>query len=243
MSLFFFTVLFLNPSLAIQGGQSVDSHSPLAAVSVSLGDISSGKIQNSYCSGTLVSAHALVTAAHCVLGKNPAEIMVEFGIDATTTTIFRSVTQIVIPQEYQPYDSQLPKIRDAQDIGIVFFSGELPAGFKPAIMVDTELDQANEGQSFLVAGFGNPEAGSLHTCATTLLRSNFSRSEFQLFESITCALGTGDSGGAVYQIQNQTVALFGIHDWGWHDQNGRPAYSVETKLSFYGPWIRTLPLF
>ena len=122
-------VLFLcfnSACFAVQGGVTPSPHSQIAQVSVSLGETSSGTLNRSFCSGTVVSNQMVVTAAHCLYGKDPSQLVVQFGSAGLTTQIFRSGVNIILPHEYQPYDSQLPAVRETHDVGILFFSGGIP---------------------------------------------------------------------------------------------------------------------
>ena len=230
--------LSLSHALAIQGGSPVSASSVLAKSEISLGDLSSGTLFRSYCSGTLISNHAIVTAAHCLIGKNPAQTLILFGVNGLTTSVTRTGEKIIIPSQYVPYGDLLPDKRDNFDIGILFFSGELPENFSPAFMVDQEL--AQNQIPIKIAGFGLPNAGILNQCVTRVINDSYSRSEFQLKGDLTCSPATRDSGGPDFRIKNGKVYLYGIHNWGWHDQNGNPNYSVEARISFYAPWIRQL---
>jgi hypothetical protein len=224
-------------AFAVDGGTAVDANSAIAKSAISLGDISGGTLTRSYCSGVIVSPHTIITAAHCLAGKDPTTIMVLFGPNGNTTTVMRLGAESHIPDQYQAYGDQLPNAKNNYDIGVLKFSGDLPEGFQPAVLESTELNASNNGSTFTIAGFGLPHTGELSECNVTLLNSDFSNSEFELSSSLSCTPDGGDSGGPDFRIQGKKVILFGLHNWGWHDAAGNPNMSVEVKISFYAPWI------
>jgi secreted trypsin-like serine protease len=232
--------LFSHSSFAIQGGQEADPRAALTATAISLGDLSSGSLVRSYCSGVIVSEHTIVTAAHCLTGKDPAQIVVLFGFNGNMTSVMRLGQEIHIPVEYQAYNQSLPDTLDHYDIGVLRFEGDLPPGFQPATLISQELNATEIGQNFTVAGFGLPKTGVLFLCDVKLLNPDYARSEFELSASTTCSPASGDSGGPVFRASGNTISLYGLHNWGWHDGAGNPSMSVEVKISFYVPWILSL---
>jgi hypothetical protein len=235
------TTLFLSvPALAVQGGNPSPANSLLASKIIALGEFQNNTLIRSTCSGVIVSKHVIITAAHCLFQKDATQIAVLFGSDALHTTTARMGLSITIPTQYAPYGDRLPNARDNYDIALLRFKGDLPAGFSPVNIVTRELTERDNGSSIFVAGFGLPRTGTLSACAVKILGGSFSNTEFELGSSPSCTPDGGDSGGPDYQIQNNQVMLYGIHNWGWHDQAGSPNLSVEVRMSYFGAWILSL---
>lgn len=222
---------------AVQGGTPSPANSLLASKIIALGEFQNKTLIRSTCSGVIVSQHAIITAAHCLYQKDATQIAVLFGNDAMRTTIARMGLSITIPTQYAPYGDRLPDARDNYDIAVLRFKGDLPAGFSPVSIVTRELMERDNGSTLFVAGFGLPHTGTLSACTVNILSGSFSNTEFELQSSPSCTPAGGDSGGPDYQIQNNQVMLYGIHNWGWHDQAGTPNLSVEVRMSFFGVWI------
>jgi secreted trypsin-like serine protease len=222
----------------IEGGADADPRSAIAQTAISLGDLSqSGDLTRAFCSGVIISDHSIVTAAHCLAGRDPTQTVVLFGFNGNVTSVMRTGSEIHIPDHYHPYGDALPNAKNNLDIGVLVFTGSLPSGFKPALLESNELKPSDAGSSFTIAGFGGPKPGVLDLCDVTLKDNAFSESEFELNSSHACTPAGGDSGGPDFRISRNRVVLYGIHNWGWEDEAGNPTMSVEAKISFYAKWI------
>jgi V8-like Glu-specific endopeptidase len=100
--------LLTSSAFAVDGGTAVDANSAIAKSAISLGDISGGTLTRSYCSGVIVSPHTIITAAHCLAGKDPTTIMVLFGPNGNTTTVMRLGAESHIQRT--EINCQMPKI-------------------------------------------------------------------------------------------------------------------------------------
>jgi len=229
-------------SNAIMGGELVNANQAIARVTVSLSLVGASSDQRGYCSAVLISNHAAITAAHCVVDKSPASVLITFGTVASQATQFRVLNNIIIPHEYHPYGDQLPNMKNAFDIAILLFDGGLPDGFQVA--------QMQSGNPLLaknvihIAGFGITSAeatngGVLRTCVTQVLDPHYSESEIELLASHECSPATGDSGGPVFTVNSGVVSFYAIHNWGWHDAAQNPTIGVHTRIGFYYPWINS----
>ena len=236
------TLLLASPNaIAINGGIPVDWRTPMAQTFVSLaeGDCN-GDLSRSFCSGVLLSDRALVTAAHCLYGKDTKRLFVTLGTDGNRSDSLRPASRIVIHPSYQPYGNQLPQIRNTSDIALLFFEGGLPQGYLPALLASSLQNSARGHGVISIAGFGNPNRGVLYACNTQVQNQNFSNSEIELYGYSSCSPNGGDSGGATYQVIGNRIVLFGIHNWGWSNPDGTPLYSVEASIPYYQTWIQNL---
>ncbi|MBS1960300.1 MAG: trypsin-like serine protease [Bdellovibrionales bacterium] len=226
----------------IIGGNDVTPDQSIAASAVSL----STSTVKAFCSRVLIHPSAILTAAHCVKGRPVSTLAVTFGLNGTTTPLYRGAYQVYIPKQYDEYASRLPNVKNAYDIAIVIFSGSLPRGYKPALMVK-DAAVLHTGDAVEVGGFGMSNsagsAGVLRTCLTTVLNPAYSTSELQLNASSRCAPAGGDSGGPMFRVGvRNNVYLYGLTIWGWHNDDGSPLYGIHTRVATYYPWIMAVLL-
>lgn len=238
MLLFLLTALS-STAHAIIGGDPLDLSRSVAHVTVSI----STKEVKALCSGVLIAQNAVLTSAQCVYKKDPRSLFITFGYDAAASTLYRGVTQTYVPKQFVPYEDQLPRFRNAWDIAILFFTGSLPKPYRIADLVkgdplvtDDIVDVAGHGPEDS-AGAG---AGILRGCRTNVADPQFSGSEFQLRSSAGCGISVRDAGGPVYRLIGTNVFVYGLHAWGLIDSDGKPLYSVHTKIGTYYPWIQAI---
>lgn len=235
-------LIVLSPSAhAILGGISLDASHPAAQIVVSI----SSRESKTVCSGILIANSAVLTGARCLYKKNPRSLFVTFGTDTAESTTYRGGLRTYVPKQFVPYDHQLPRFKNAWDIGILFFSGSLPKPYRTAKLLKNGI--LADGESIEMAGFGagardGTGVGILRSCSTDVCEGQFSGSELQLQNSDHCGLSPRDAGGPVYRVIGTDVFVYGLSAWGWRGPDFKPVYSVHTKISTYYPWIQAILL-
>ena len=234
----FVAVFISSPSFAIIGGTPVDWKSPMAQTMVSLAENSNQGVSRSFCSAVLITDHTVITAAHCLLGKNAKNLWVVLGTNGYESQDVRPASKIVIHPNYSTYSDRLPSTRNNNDLALLFFEGGISNGYRPALLA-TSTQSLSAHSPISIAGFGDSDHGILNACETQVQNAQFSESEIQLVASNHCSPGGGDSGGATYSIINGRIVLYAIHNWGWEDQSSNPLYSVEASIPFHFQWIHS----
>ena len=140
----------------IMGGTVVPDGAPIASSIVAILD----KEANAVCTGSIIAENFIVTAAHCA---NDAKFLkVVFGNDMDLylnsheqdilEMHVRQVTAVVV---HPDYDEKLndQKNTDHNDIAVMRFTGKLPPGYKPAVLL-ADSSYIKIGQMAKLAGFG-----------------------------------------------------------------------------------------
>ncbi|MNK97712.1 Trypsin [compost metagenome] len=140
----------------IIGGTDVPEGAPIASSIVAIFD----KEFNSVCTGSIIAENFIVTAAHCA--NDPRHLKVVFGNDMDLYLTsheqdvlemhVRAVTAVVAHPDYNEKLNEM-KNTDHNDIAVMRFSGKLPVGYKPAVIL-ADSSYIKIGLMAKVAGFG-----------------------------------------------------------------------------------------
>jgi secreted trypsin-like serine protease len=234
---------------SIIGGNLVEDNSDIAASAVVI-DIENGK---SMCTGTLITEHVVLTAAHCVL-KSPDDPSM---IPAEKLHLYfgNVVVQIKDPNPYQNYRAQAfahkvvtfdehpnKDYRDLHDLALIEFKESLPDGLKPAALASPAQahDPVLLSKEVLVVGFGISKntykpKGPEYLRQVALNINGFEKhsiAELISPEFKPHALCSGDSGGPVYFNIDGRFYL-----WGVNSKSDCEKYGYVTVASDYQDWI------
>lgn len=219
-------------------GGALDSGDP--GVVALLADIDgAGSGAEVFCTGTLVSARAIVTAAHCIdeAGANP-EITAFFGADAYGGEGMR--VGVVAAEAHPDWTGQL---EGNHDIGMLLLGFPVDPSWATPLS-NRAMGADDVGTPVRRVGFGRhdaeldqPDGKKRH--GTTEL--HFISPEMDWFlagdeQLIPC---TGDSGGPVMAESGAGDELIGVHSFGFACESAN-AGATRIDLyadSFVGPWI------
>jgi hypothetical protein len=255
-SLILFTTLFSSSTaLAIVGGNEVKSNSVIAQSVVALYNRSS----ESFCTGTIIAPHWIMTAAHCVVSDvkrltgviNPRSMTIIFGnFDRSTDPAdgfwgsTPTTAKFVIKH---PDFGGLAKINkvDRNDIALVRFDSKLPASFKPMTII-SEIDFSTfmPGDAITIAGYGKTSSGS--DGPDGILRSidmvfdsfgGLPRSIAQVVPHEGKAGGAcpGDSGGPAFVKFNGKLYVWGVAST---TREGCKSSSIYGSITGYADWLK-----
>lgn len=194
-----------------------------------------------YCGGSLVADDKVVTAAHCVVGKRPADIVVVGGREdkQSSAGISSAVRTMWIHPDYQ-------NVRSGSDVAVLTLHKRLPYSVidfaRPA---DTALYQAGKPARILGWGRTSPSGSSsryLRLATVPVMADADCRQAYSSFQaaSMTCAglpeggvdTCQGDSGGPLV-VDGKLV---GITSWGEGCAGpGKPG--VYTRVATYAGLI------
>ena len=201
--------LTLADNTAIVGGDKVEAASNIGRSTVGIYESKIGYI----CSGTLIAKNLVLTAAHCV-DPNAKDLAIYFTAEmkkASKEQIRRVTGQVV----HDGYTGAV-QTKDTNDIAVLRFEGEAPAGYTVAPIL-FEQGHLNNDVKTIVAGYGlnwtivmSKGAGTLRTTRLSIDDINFSRTEVMLGQSLRKGICSGDSGGPAYLEINGRLHVWGV---------------------------------
>ncbi|MCE3009203.1 MAG: trypsin-like serine protease [Proteobacteria bacterium] len=224
----------------IVGGAEVAAADPIAASTVMIVDVLSRKI---YCTGTLISKNLVLTAAHCT-ERNPRLMAIGFSRTMPNAGAKLEARQVVggmVHPDWPKLTQQ--KEKNWGDVAVLRFQGEIPVGYKPAVLLSSSAPLVN-GRAATLAGYGlldmttKKEAAALMKTEVRISDANFSETEvlFEQFQGRGAC--HGDSGGPALVNANGRAIVFGVTSRAATLAGGRNCLegsiysSVPAKLEF-----------
>ena len=243
-------LLFSFPCHSVIRGEEVVDSDPLARSAVAL--IGRNTIYGNleipyYCTGTLIRADVIVTAAHCLLDEKGvpmplARLTVSFGLHgsfALSGANIRAVEDFKVHPDFKP---SITLGETLNDIALVRIQ-PAPDGYLPARLAEGTPALA-AGDEVQFGGFGITElndrlmqsAGILHKATAQF--SYFDRSGTGIILSNQTALSCfGDSGGPAYSLDRDGVIVLGVTSHG--EGNGCAGDQVYTSVAAHRQFIES----
>lgn len=241
-------------SAGIYGGEEVQSHDPINQSIVGIFSKSEGYL----CTGSLVSNDLVITAAHCIEG-DPKQIVILFGDEVLTSKflIFTDVSSSAVIRKAvdakanPAFDINHMKPTGMSDVGIIRFTGGIPAGYKPATLLVNYDKYVQNGSPAVMSGygissrFGNSGSGTLRKVTLEVEDAHLSPNETLIKADTDKGICSGDSGGPAYLESNGKLALWGItsragngYIFGFVKMNC-VAGSVFTRVDEFWSWFQS----
>ncbi|CAF0846997.1 unnamed protein product [Rotaria sordida] len=199
-----------------------------------------------FCGATVLNANWIITAAHCVNGTNPENLLAEFGIhdrySVEHSRVKRTIKQIVV---YPSYNGKLT--RWVHDIALLQLSNSLIFNpFVRSICLSSISNFIQIGDRTLVTGWGDTHGTGnfryLREVEVPIQSNDQCRLKdvnsittlcAGLCQNSTCDACQGDSGGPMVLLRNGRWHLVGLISWGF----SCAGLGVYTKISYYTDWI------
>lgn len=221
-----------NFEASIIGGQPVKASDPIARSVVAVYD----NFQHSLCTGSLLANDVVITARHCVAASVASDLVIVFGLDVNAANIQKR--KVVGYRDYDPREGA------PADIGVIKFSGALPAGYAPASLL-TDNAALKDGISVILAGYGMTNratkegVGLLRKVNANIKTANWSKTEVLIDQTKGKGACHGDSGGPAYVSSGSKLLLFGVTSRGINDpQDTCGQASAYTKITPFLGWLR-----
>lgn len=227
----------------IVGGQEVATGDPVASSTVVLIN-GAGKMR---CSGTLVAARLVVSAAHCFVdpGLENSNLSIGFGLNTSTLTK-RAVRGFTAHPQYDP-NRPLGESAPLYDIALIELAEDAPTGSVFARVPHSNFD-LTQGEPMLLAGFGlsytsgtGPDrsgggAGTMRKVTLPLNAVLMSSRQIKITSDSSQAVCSGDSGGPAYSTSTGSeLVVSGVTSWGY--SRCEDGLSVFTDVRKYSDWM------
>jgi secreted trypsin-like serine protease len=207
-----------------------------------------GATVHKICTGSIITKTAILTAAHCVQDAIKEETRLIFASDMAEVLQKKQTEKIRWVENWMIHpDYNVASQKDKSDLAVIRIKGEIPAGFKPAKVVKTDLAVMPE-QDIVVAGYGDNQfaggqwtgAGRLRAAITKIVDLSASRKEVLIDQGDGKGACNGDSGGPLYFVSGERVALWGVVHKLSYKEDGQAmcnTASVATSIVPYANWI------
>jgi len=241
--------------LRIIGGNPAQPGDPIAGSTVLIvGELPpakpGGDPQQYICTGSLLAADTVVTAAHCVAEdlKAPvaaANMRLVFGLAVTSMTTTLPPLRTPSGYQYEPgwqgAVNGAESGEDTHDIAVIHFDGGLPPGYAPAEVLPANVPLP-AGTQVTLAGYGvdngvtDDGAGVLRIVTGVPILQPLGQTEEALDQSSGIGSCSGDSGGPAFLNVDGKNLLWGVTSRG--DQTCAQ-FGIYTRITAYADFINS----
>jgi secreted trypsin-like serine protease len=239
-------IAFASSAWAIHGGQNAREGELKSTVA--LATKNANGTYKTFCTGTLVNEHTLLTAAHCHGDSQAEESFVVFSLDLNSPqALALPVRAWKVHEKWDESTVDEMDPRNTHDLALATFEGDIPSSHEAALLL-TDDGFVNRNTQIVVAGYGYqkesmepgpsgwPEmpsgAGVLRSAKVKVADPKFSDTEV-LTTEVKSGTTSADSGGSAFIRRGSKIYLWGVTSRGLPGEDG-----VYTRVSLFIDWIR-----
>ncbi|XP_070161271.1 chymotrypsin-2-like [Polyergus mexicanus] len=199
-----------------------------------------------FCGGSILNEHSVITAAHCVDGKIPADIIIVVGtINLNRSGIKHAIKEIISHKEYDPSNSWL------NDVALIkVFSPFRPSHNIGFVNLPKQDEAVQPGTVARVSGFGRIsedgpgsnilQQATIYIADQDYCKNMYSKMLYNIYDTHICANDPnisrgsckGDSGGPLI-VNGKLVGVVS-----WAKACSLTDYpTVFTRIPSYIDWI------
>jgi len=241
-------ILETSAGVGIAKGVASEENSPAALSTVAL-TLSFGSQPSSICTGTIISEDVILTATHCLKSDSTESLRIKLGTNMEAQDAMNPLLEIegfVTNPLYKTVtlpEDESKDITVINDVAVIKLKNKIPAPFKPAAVIDSDLILPNDTE-LLLAGWGYSSYALLKgTDTNVLLEAKVKLHGYWATQLLTNQLDgkgacMGDSGGPAFITdQDGTLVVVGATK-GALQPYGKCDYFVEySNLSIFKKFI------
>lgn len=204
---------------AIVGGQPTSGYAAVGALT---------RGGAPFCTGTLVTSRAVVTAAHCLEGLRASSVRFALGPNGFAPQASIPVARVV---PHPSYDRR----RLTSDIGVLVLAADAPVA---PVAINTAMDSSWVGRSLVFVGYGATNGftggGGGGKRAVSIPVSQVGSTQFAYADRNrnTCF---GDSGGPAFATDaSGALRLVGVTSYG---DSTCSSYGVDTRVDVFRSFV------